>query len=129
MIVMSYRLRKSAAQSPIRRATARCVTELLEGRRLLSATVVQPLGNITGQPGSTSSAIDLTTSFDDPAVNSMVRFATPLGNIDLQLFDSQKPITVRNFLNYVRSGRYNGTFVHRVTDPATAGIGVVQGGT
>ena len=50
---------------------------------------------------------------------------TDLGDIELQLDDQQKPITVANFLNYVRSGRYDGTIVHRKTDLNTDGLGVI----
>ena len=33
--------------------------------------------------------------------------------IVLDLLDAQKPVTVRNFLSYVRSGSYNNTIIHR----------------
>jgi cyclophilin family peptidyl-prolyl cis-trans isomerase len=54
---------------------------------------------------------------------SKVRIYTPIGNIDLELYDSDKPLTVENFLNYVTEGRYNGTFAHRL-EPGF----VLQGG-
>ena len=57
------------------------------------------------------------------AANTLVRVTTPLGGFTLELFDDIAPVTVTNFLNYVRSGRYNGTVVHR-TEPGF----VVQGG-
>ena len=41
----------------------------------------------------------------------------------MELFDNIAPVTVNNFLNYVRSGRYNGTVVHR-SEPGF----VIQGG-
>lgn len=44
---------------------------------------------------------------------TLVRINTPLGGITLELFDDVTPITVNNFLNYVNSGRYNDTFIHR----------------
>lgn len=43
----------------------------------------------------------------------VVRMETNLGDIDIELYDEAAPITVENFLNYVNSGRYNGTFIHR----------------
>jgi peptidyl-prolyl cis-trans isomerase A (cyclophilin A) len=92
--------------------TRRARFETLESRQLLAATVVQAPPNATGAAG-TGTTIDLSRFIDDPSVNTQVRFATELGNIDLQLFDQQKPITVANFLKYVREGRYDGTFVHR----------------
>ncbi len=46
-----------------------------------------------------------------------------LGTVDIELFDSDKPQTVRNFLLYVRSGAYSNMFLHR----CVPGF-VVQGG-
>lgn len=43
-----------------------------------------------------------------------VRIATPIGNIDLELYDADKPVTVKNFLSYVQSGRYANSFSHRL---------------
>lgn len=39
---------------------------------------------------------------------------TSMGDIELQLYPHKAPITVKNFLQYVRSGFYNGTIFHRV---------------
>ena len=52
-----------------------------------------------------------------------VRMTTPLGAIDIELYDSAAPKTVANFLNYVNSGAYLNTFIHRV-EPNF----VIQGG-
>lgn len=52
-----------------------------------------------------------------------VRLETVLGNVDVQLYDSAAPLTVANFLAYVRTGAYNGSFVHR----SVPGF-VIQGG-
>ena len=62
------------------------------------------------------------------AENTVVRFdiqrgTNALGAVDVELFDSEKPETVRNFLLYVRSGAYSNTFFHR----CVPGF-VVQGG-
>lgn len=48
------------------------------------------------------------------AENSQVLLQTDLGNIRIELYDSLAPITVKNFLDYVDSGFYNGTIFHRV---------------
>jgi len=50
-----------------------------------------------------------------PAVSSAttVRLQTTKGNIDIQLFDAAAPLTVANFLNYVNSGAYVNSFIHR----------------
>jgi len=44
---------------------------------------------------------------------TMVRLYTTLGPIDVALKDAEAPISVANFLAYVRSGAYDGTFIHR----------------
>ncbi len=44
----------------------------------------------------------------------MVEFDTTIGTIKVELYPAKAPITTRNFLDYVNSGFYNGTIVHRV---------------
>jgi cyclophilin family peptidyl-prolyl cis-trans isomerase len=55
--------------------------------------------------------------------NSVVRFSSNVGEIDMELFDTEKPLTVANFLSYVESGRYDGSFIHRSVPEF-----VIQGG-
>jgi peptidyl-prolyl cis-trans isomerase B (cyclophilin B) len=43
-----------------------------------------------------------------------VELQTTAGTIRLELDDAKAPVTVENFLNYVRAGHYNGTVFHRV---------------
>lgn len=43
-----------------------------------------------------------------------VRITTSLGNITLELDETKAPNTVANFLEYVKSGFYDGTIFHRV---------------
>ena len=45
-----------------------------------------------------------------------VAFKTTLGNFVVELDDVKAPKTTANFLNYVKSGFYNGTIFHRVID-------------
>jgi peptidyl-prolyl cis-trans isomerase A (cyclophilin A) len=52
-----------------------------------------------------------------------IRFETTLGDIDLKLYDEAAPITVQNFIDYVRSGFFDGTIFHRVIPGF-----VIQGG-
>jgi peptidyl-prolyl cis-trans isomerase A (cyclophilin A) len=52
-----------------------------------------------------------------------VKLKTTLGDIVIELNRRRAPITVNNFLHYVKDGRYAGTIFHRVV----AGF-VVQGG-
>ena len=43
-----------------------------------------------------------------------VRLNTSLGEIVLALNEKKAPITVENFVSYVKSGHYNETIFHRV---------------
>ena len=61
-----------------------------------------------------------------------VQFRTVFGDLEVELFDQQKPTTVSNFLNYVYSGRYTNTFFHRLVPGFVAqggGFIVVDPGT
>lgn len=53
----------------------------------------------------------------------MVVLTTNMGDITINLFADKAPKTVENFLNYARSGFYDGTIFHRVIDGF-----MVQGG-
>jgi cyclophilin family peptidyl-prolyl cis-trans isomerase len=66
----------------------------------------------------------------DNSQGPIVRFATSLGNIDVQLLPQYAPNTVLNFLRYQNSGAYATTFFHRSVQPAP-GIpyGIIQGGS
>lgn len=44
----------------------------------------------------------------------MIRFTTNKGVFDVELNEAAAPKTCQNFLQYVRSGFYNGTIFHRV---------------
>jgi peptidyl-prolyl cis-trans isomerase B (cyclophilin B) len=46
--------------------------------------------------------------------NPRVRLETSMGGITLELFKEKAPITVRNFLTYVKDGFYDGLVFHRV---------------
>ena len=46
----------------------------------------------------------------------MVKLETSMGEIVLELFEDKAPKTTANFLEYVRSGHYDGTIFHRVID-------------
>ncbi|WP_290651880.1 peptidylprolyl isomerase [Aquisalimonas sp.] len=53
----------------------------------------------------------------------MVIFETSHGDITLELFPEEAPVTVENFLQYVDDGFYDGTIFHRVIPGF-----VIQGG-
>jgi peptidyl-prolyl cis-trans isomerase A (cyclophilin A) len=68
---------------------------------------------------------------------TMVRVLTTQGPIDMTLLDTEAPVTVANFLAYVRGGDYTDVFVHRnawlsATTPfviQTGGYSISAGGT
>jgi len=53
----------------------------------------------------------------------MVKFETSLGDFVVELFADDAPVTVRNFLQYVDDGHFDGTVFHRVIPGF-----VIQGG-
>ncbi len=68
---------------------------------------------------SLSGALQLVHAADAPHV----LLKTNLGDIELELNPEKAPKTVENFLQYVKSGQYNGTIFHRVI-----GNFMIQGG-
>jgi cyclophilin family peptidyl-prolyl cis-trans isomerase len=52
-----------------------------------------------------------------------VLLETSKGDIEVELFEKEAPVTVANFLSYVKKGHYDGTIFHRVIADF-----VVQGG-
>lgn len=55
--------------------------------------------------------------------NPRVLLETSMGEIEVELFEKEAPITVENFLKYVKKGHYDGTIFHRIIPDF-----VVQGG-
>jgi len=66
--------------------------------------------------------------FNGAQAQTIVTFETNLGDIEIELFDDTRPISVTNFLGYVQRGDYDGTLFHRNQSATTQGIGIVQGG-
>jgi cyclophilin family peptidyl-prolyl cis-trans isomerase len=56
----------------------------------------------------------LVTQAAETTGNPRVRLTTNLGAIELELYADKAPGTVKNFLEYVDTGFYNGTIFHRV---------------
>ncbi|HWE97933.1 MAG TPA: peptidylprolyl isomerase [Tepidisphaeraceae bacterium] len=99
--------------------------ELLENRRLLSATVLSQVPTQTVTVGQTATTVNLPTFLNDPSLTggTVVEMQTPLGIIPLQLTDSQTPLTVANFVTYINNGEYTPTIIQR----SAPGF-VIQGG-
>jgi cyclophilin family peptidyl-prolyl cis-trans isomerase len=45
---------------------------------------------------------------------TLAQFRTTFGDIEVELYDQDKPATVQNFIRYVQSGRYTNEFSHRL---------------
>jgi len=58
--------------------------------------------------------------------NPKVLIQTNYGDIELELFVNEAPITVANFLEYVHSGFYDGLIFHRVVNDPN--MSIIQGG-
>ena len=57
----------------------------------------------------------LQPSAETPAPgNPVVAMSTSLGDITIELFKTEAPVSVQNFLQYVNDGFYGGTVFHRV---------------
>lgn len=54
---------------------------------------------------------------------TLVQFRTAMGDVVVELYDQEKPLTTANFLRYIRSGRYTNMIAHRVVPNF-----VIQGG-
>jgi len=54
---------------------------------------------------------------------TLAQFRTVFGDIEVELYDQDKPVTVQNFIQYVQSGRYQNLFAHRIVTNF-----VIQGG-
>jgi len=80
-----------------------------------------------GIPGNSTLwfEIEVTDATDDSpdTENTRVALDTSMGKIVLEMLDDEAPITVENFLQYVRDGFYDGTIFHRAIQNF-----VVQGG-
>ncbi len=45
---------------------------------------------------------------------TMVKMTTSMGEIEIELYPDEAPVTVRNFVEYVESGFFDGTIFHRI---------------
>lgn len=82
-------------------------------RRLAGAVAVIGLGLLSGPPARAQSA----------QPNPEVRVTTNMGSFVIELRPNRAPLTVANFLHYVRKGFYTNTLFHRVVSNF-----IIQGG-
>ncbi len=88
-------------------------------RRLYAAVAFFALTCLTAH----TAIADKSAETKPKAENPQVLFQTSLGDITIELYPKEAPITVKNFLQYVDDGFYEGTIFHRVIPGF-----VVQGG-
>lgn len=58
--------------------------------------------------------ISLLISASAIAANPKIVIKTNMGEMEAELYEDKAPITVKNFLEYVKKGHYKGTVFHRV---------------
>jgi peptidyl-prolyl cis-trans isomerase A (cyclophilin A) len=139
LIPMSLRRRPRSAARAAYRTVVTTAIESLESRTMLDATsetgsAIAPL--LANPTNAANDSINLAQYFTDSTLpGTLVTFNTSLGTIDVGLTDQATPLTVANFLSYVESGAYNGTFFHRSaflsgtgTPSATTPSDIVQAG-
>lgn len=71
-------------------------------------------------------------SFLSAMGGTLAHFRTAFGTMEVELFDEDKPETVRNFIRYVESGQYTNMFAHRLVPNAVfqaGGFAVTNRGT
>ncbi len=91
-------------------------TSAVEGRIRPSQRPAQPPPPASGQTKPVQ-APPLQPSADSPtpgAGNPLVVLSTSHGDITLELFKTEAPVSVQNFLQYANDGFYSGTVFHRV---------------
>lgn len=72
-------------------------------------------GEIQAKPGQKTRVDVPPLQAPAPAAgNPLVVITTTLGDITIELFKDRAPVSVENFLQYVRDGFYEGTIFHRV---------------
>src|SRR6266705_534799 len=47
------------------------------------------------------------------SAGTLAQFRTRFGDVDVELYDQDKRVTVQNFIRYVQSGAYTNMFLHR----------------
>lgn len=115
--------------------------EFLDNQNLFSFTITRvdntaptfdaqgnPIGNVDLNLNDPATAVELAQFFDDADLSDILLrfnliFGNSTGSVDMQLFTTEAPATVANFMNYVESGAYNNVIFHRSVDGF-----VLQGG-
>ncbi len=78
-------------------------------KRIILALVICGLFSVLLIAGNADAAAKA-----EKAKNPVVLMETTLGAVKIELYPDKAPVSVKNFLDYVNSGFYNGTIFHRV---------------
>lgn len=85
--------------------------------------------NIDDVPAQDLDAADADYQKKAPAAGEEVAILhTNYGDIKFKFFPEVAPKAVNSFKALAENNRYDNTIFHRITNPSTSGIGVVQGG-
>ena len=109
----------------------RAAAETVERRLMFHGVApVIPLPDVIRPSGDTPDVIDLSQSFNTASNPTRVGFDFDAGRVVVELFESAAPLTVANFLNYVRNDRFDDTIIHRsaILGAPTFSPFVIQGG-
>lgn len=81
---------------------------------MLNATLTGAIDPLQLAQGATSTPIDLNAHFGDPSVTGLAAvIVTSEGNIPLELFNQQEPVTVNNFVQFANTQSYDNTVIQR----------------
>ncbi len=77
--------------------------------------VAAPIAAVSMPENTMNHIVDLAANFSDPDLaNSLVRFNTSDGPLNVELFDAQTPQTVANFYDYIESGAFDQSIFSRL---------------
>ncbi len=79
-------------------------------------TQAQPQTQMQGQQPGTQTKQGESIPMATTGKHPVVILETNLGNMEVELWDDKAPESVKNFLQYVDDGFFNGTIFHRVID-------------
>ena len=88
-----------------------------------------PLFSISDVPEADLDAADADYQLKEPESGEQIAVLhTNYGDISFKFFPEVAPKAVYSFIALAKAGRFDETIFHRITNVATSGIGVVQGG-
>ena len=83
-------------------------------RSLLAVFALATTGPVAAQDAKPAPKTESKPAAESPAANPRVLLKTSMGDITIELFQKEAPVSTRNFLAYVDKKFYDGTIFHRV---------------